>query len=153
MDARFDPLALLGLGLGDAHVLRNAGGVVTEDVLRSLVVSQRLLGTRRVSLVHHTDCGLHRLDEASLAEDVRRATGEVPPFAFGSFADPFADVERSARLLLESPFLQIEEVSGFVYDTERRELQPVPVPSQGGGDHRPVPVSSQGGAGDPPAAG
>src|SRR5690606_41858139 len=87
MDARLDLFAALGLALGEVHLIRNAGGIVADDVLRSLALSQRKLGTREVLVVHHTDCGLHGLDDEALADEVEAETGERPPLAFGGFGD------------------------------------------------------------------
>lgn len=117
MDCRIDVYEAFGLETGDANVLRNAGGLVTDDTLRSLVVSQRLLGTREVMIVHHTDCGLHRLDEAAFAAQITNEVGTPPPFAFGSFADIDDDVRTSVQRVLDSPFIaQKHAVRGYVYD-------------------------------------
>src|ERR1700681_1631832 len=86
MDTRIASFRIFGLGLGEAHILRNAGGFVTEEVLRSLVLSQRLLGTREVILMHHTDCGLHGRDEAALRAEIAAETGHAPPYPFGAFS-------------------------------------------------------------------
>jgi carbonic anhydrase len=116
MDARLDVAAAFGLEPGDAHVIRNAGGIVTDDVLRSLVVSQRLLGTEHVLLVHHTDCGMTKVMDEQLADELERATGVRPPFAFGGFPDVEASLRASRAKLLASPFLACRSVRAVVYD-------------------------------------
>lgn len=126
MDARLDPNRALGLTEGDAHVIRNAGGVVTDDAIRSLTISQRLLGTTEIILIHHTDCGMltFREDEvkASIAED----TGIRPPFAFEAFDDLEGDVRQSIARIKASPFLpHTDAVRGFVYEVESGRLREV----------------------------
>jgi carbonic anhydrase len=119
MDSRMDMFELLGLENGDAHVLRNAGGVVTDDVVRSLTISQRLLGTTGVVLVHHTDCGMQKLHDDEFGDHLEAATGTRPAFAIESFADPYDDVRRSIARLHASPFLATkDEIVGFVYDVD-----------------------------------
>jgi carbonic anhydrase len=126
MDCRIDPLAALGLQPGDAHVLRNAGGVVSDDVIRSLAISQRKLGTRAVTLIHHTDCGMLKLTDDEFRAELRRDTGMTPPFAIDSFDDIEKDVRQSVLRVRSSPFLpHRDEVRGFVYDLERQELREV----------------------------
>lgn len=126
MDARIDLHACLGLRPGDAHTIRNAGGIVTDDVLRSLLVSQRLLGTTAVMLVHHADCGLLGVDDEELAAAVEADTGTRPPFAFGGFDDLDDDVRRSIRAVAECPFLpHRDQVRGFVYDVATGRLREV----------------------------
>ena len=125
MDARLDPLPLLGLELGDAHVIRNAGGVVTEDTIRSLTVSQHALGTREVLLVHHTRCGMAGLDGGAFADLVEQATGRRPPWAVRAFRDPEDDVRESVRLIRESPYLLSREVRGTVYDVATGRLHEI----------------------------
>jgi carbonic anhydrase len=126
MDARIDVHASLGLKQGDAHVLRNAGGVVSDDVLRSLLISQRLLGTQEVMLVHHTGCGMLELDDEELAAAVERDTGSRPPFALGGFRDLDEDVRRSVRAVAECSNLPHREVvRGFVYDVDTGRLREV----------------------------
>jgi carbonic anhydrase len=116
MDARIPVLEALGLQLGDAHVIRNAGGVVTEDTLRSLAVSQHALGTRTVVLVHHTRCGMQTTTDADFADLVERVTGQRPPWPARTFTDVDDDVRESLRLVRECPYLVSEEVRGTVYD-------------------------------------
>jgi carbonic anhydrase len=124
MDCRLDVLAALGLERGDAHVLRNAGGVVTDDVIRSLAISQRRLGTREVILVHHTDCGMQKLGDDEFREELRQASGVSPSFAIESFADADADVKQSIRRIHNSPFVD-GEVRGYVYDVATHRLREV----------------------------
>ena len=119
MDSRLDVFAALGLGDGEAHVLRNAGGVITDDVIRSLAVSQRRLGTREVMLIHHTDCGMQSLTDDGFRAELQDATGVAPAFAIESFADVDADVRQSILRVRRSPFLSHRDrVRGFVYDVD-----------------------------------
>jgi carbonic anhydrase len=117
MDARIDVYGALGLAIGDAHVIRNAGGVVTDDVIRSLVISQRLLGTREIILIHHTDCGMVKFTDDGLKAEIERDTGIRPPWAMEAFTDPDADVVQSIARLKASPFVpHTDKVRGFVFD-------------------------------------
>ena len=116
MDARMDLHRILGLEPGDAHVIRNAGGSVTQDVLRSLVVSQHVLGTREVLLIHHTECGMLGLDEDEVRARVERQVGTVPELPLGSFEDLEGNLRSSIELIEKTPFLRFESVRGFVYD-------------------------------------
>jgi carbonic anhydrase len=126
MDARIDVYAALGLQPGEAHVLRNAGGVVTDDVIRSLAISQRRLGTEAVMLVHHTRCGMQSLTEDGFRQELLEATGMAPPFAIESFADAEADVRQSIKRVRNSPFLpHRDDVRGFIYDVDDRRLREV----------------------------
>jgi carbonic anhydrase len=128
MDSRLDVFAALGLQHGEAHVLRNAGGVITDDVIRSLAVSQRRLGTRAVMLVHHTDCGMLTLSDDGFRAELQEATGVAPAFAIESFSDLDADVRQSVLRVRRSPFLlHTGEVRGFVYDVDTHALREVPV--------------------------
>jgi carbonic anhydrase len=128
MDARIDPVAALGLQPGDAHVLRNAGGVATDDTIRSLVVSQRMLGTREVMVVHHTGCGMEGMDGAALAGRLEAETGRRPAFSFGEFAQVDADVAHTVGVLRASGFLVADTViRGFVYDLGTGRLREVPL--------------------------
>jgi carbonic anhydrase len=125
MDSRIDLFALLGLHLGEAHVIRNAGGLVTEDVLRSLALSQSLLGTREVMVVQHTGCGLHG-DEESLRARVADATGAEPPWPLGAFADVEESVRRQLEILRSTPHLVGGDAArGFVYEVESGRLREV----------------------------
>ena len=126
MDSRLDVFAALGLDVGDAHVLRNAGGVVTDDVIRSLAISQRLLGTREVMLIHHTDCGMEKLTDDGFRADLLEDTGMAPDFAIESFRDVDADVAQSILRVRASPFLPHRDaVRGFVYDVDSHRLREV----------------------------
>jgi carbonic anhydrase len=126
MDSRLDVLAALGLGVGEAHVLRNAGGVVTDDVIRSLAISQRRLGTREVMLIHHTECGMQKLSDDEFREELREATGVAPSFAIESFSDAEADVRQSILRVRRSQFIPHREaVRGFVYDVDSHGLREV----------------------------
>ncbi len=125
MDSRMPLFPLLGLEVGDAHVIRNAGGVITDDTLRSLTISQHLLGTRETVLVHHTDCGLQKTDDEGLADLVEAATGHRPPWPGRTFTDVDADVRESLRLLRATPYLLSHEVRGTVYDVATGQLREV----------------------------
>jgi carbonic anhydrase len=126
MDSRLDVFAALGLGDGEAHVLRNAGGVITDDVIRSLAVSQRRLGTREVMLIHHTDCGMQTLSDDGFRAELQQATGVAPAFAIESFTDVEADVRQSILRVRRSAFLpHRDRVRGFVYDVDTHRLREV----------------------------
>jgi len=126
MDARLNVYGLLGLREGDAHVIRNAGGVVSDDVIRSLTISQRLLGTREVILVHHTDCGMLTFKDDAVKADIEAETGLRPPFALEAFADPEQDVRQSIARIKTSPFVpRTDAVRGFVVDVRTGALQEV----------------------------
>lgn len=126
MDARMDPYKMLGLANGDAHILRNGGGVVTDDVIRSLCLSQRLLGTREIILIHHTSCGLQTVDEASFKAELEAEVGVKPAWAVEGFQDPHADVRQSIQRLMLTPFLPHKDhIRGFVYDVDDGRLLPV----------------------------
>ncbi len=126
MDARLETGALLGLVEGDAHVIRNAGGVVTDDVIRSLTISQRLLGTREIMLIHHTDCGMLTFTDADLQQQILDETCIKPPFAMEAFADIDADVRQSLARVNASPYIpHKDQVRGFVYEVESGKLREV----------------------------
>ncbi len=126
MDARLETGRLLGIEEGDAHVIRNAGGVVSDDVIRSLTISQRLLGTREILLIHHTDCGMLTFTDAALKEQVEKDTGIRPPFAFDAFASVEADVTQSIARIKASPFIPYkDQVRGFVFEVETGKLREV----------------------------
>lgn len=126
MDARIETGRLLGLEEGDAHVIRNAGGVVTDDVIRSLAISQRLLGTTEIVLIHHTDCGMQTFKDDQLKAQVEEDTGLRPPFAFEAFSDPADDVRQSIRRIKASPFVpRKDEIRGFVYDVTNGRLNEI----------------------------
>ena len=123
MDSRIDNFALFGLEVGDAHILRNAGGVVTDDMIRSIAISQRKLGTREIVLMHHTDCGMTTITEDGFKADLETETGVRPEWAVESFSDPVSDVRQSMERLRRSPFLlDREQLRGFVYDVDSGEL-------------------------------
>jgi carbonic anhydrase len=125
MDARIDVFAMLGLKVGDAHVIRNAGGVATEDAIRSLAISQRLLGTRTVVLVQHTECGLLTIDDAEFRAALRTEVGHAPPWSTEAFADLDESVRLSTQRVRSDPFLIAHEVRGFVYDVATGRLREV----------------------------
>jgi carbonic anhydrase len=119
MDSRLDVFSALGLENGQAHVLRNAGGVITDDVIRSLSISQRRLGTKEVSLIHHTDCGLELITDDGFRAELQEATGMAPSFAIETFTDVENDVRQSIARVRHSPFLLHRDcVRGFVYDVD-----------------------------------
>ena len=126
MDARLPVLDALGLEVGEAHVIRNAGGVVTDDVLRSLVLSQRRLGTSHIILIHHTGCGVEGFDEDALREELAAETDTAPPWQPATFDDPYEDVRDSLRRLRKSSLLRHREsIYGFVYDVGTGRLAEV----------------------------
>jgi len=126
MDSRLDVFAALGLGNGEAHVLRNAGGVITDDVIRSLAISQRLLGTREVMLIHHSDCGMEKISDDGFRAELREQTGVAPAFAIESFGDVEVDVRQSILRVRRSVFLPHRDaVRGFVYDVDSHRLREV----------------------------
>ncbi|MFN2568334.1 MAG: beta-class carbonic anhydrase [Candidatus Dormibacteria bacterium] len=126
MDARLNPYGVLGLSEGDAHVIRNAGGVVTEDAIRSLVISQRLLGTTEVILIHHTDCGMLTFTDDQVKEQIQKEVGIKPHFALEAFPDLDDDVRQSVARIKASPFIPHKEnVRGFVYDVTTGSLREV----------------------------
>jgi carbonic anhydrase len=126
MDARLNVYGLLGLTEGDAHVIRNAGGVVTPDVIRSLAISQRLLGTREIILIHHTDCGMLTFTDDGFRAQIQADTGIRPEWAPEAFADPEADVRQSLARIQVSPFIPHKDgVRGFVYDVNKGLLNEV----------------------------
>ena len=126
MDSRMDIFEILGLENGEAHIIRNAGGAITDDVIRSLVLSQRFLGTREILLMHHTDCGLHNLDENKFNAEIEAELGVRPSWALESFTDPAADVRQSMRRLHLSPFVKHKDfIRGFVYDVATGQLHEV----------------------------
>jgi carbonic anhydrase len=126
MDSRLDVFAALGLADGEAHVLRNAGGIVSDDVIRSLTISQRRLGTREVMLIHHTDCGLEKLTDEGFRVELEEATGIVPEFPIEAFASVEDSVRESILRVRRSPFLPHRDaVRGFVYDVDTHRLHEV----------------------------
>ncbi len=126
MDARIETGRLLGLAEGDAHVIRNAGGVVTDDVLRSLLISQRLLGTREIILIHHTDCGMTTFKDDDVKAQIEAETGLRPAFALEAFPDEEEDVRQSIRRIEACPFIPVKgSIRGFVYDVKTGLLSEV----------------------------
>ena len=126
MDSRLDVHGALGLRVGDAHVMRNGGGVVTDDMIRSLVISQRLLGTREIILIHHTDCGMLKFTEDEMKDAIEADTGLRPPWATEAFTDPDRSVRNSIARLKASPFVpHTELIRGFVFDVDTGLLREV----------------------------
>lgn len=126
MDARLDPARVLGLEEGDAHVIRNAGGVITDDAIRSLTISQRLLGTEEIILIHHTDCGMLTFADDEVKTAIANETGIRPPFALEAFSDCDADVRQSIARIKANPFLpHTDRVRGFNYEVETGRLREI----------------------------
>jgi len=126
MDARLNPYGVLGLSEGDSHVIRNAGGVVTDDVIRSLAISQRLLGTTEIVLIHHTGCGMLTFHDDEVKAQIEADTGIRPPFALEAFADLESDVRQSIARIKASPFVPNKDsIRGFVYEVETGRLREV----------------------------
>jgi carbonic anhydrase len=126
MDARLDVHKILGLGEGDAHVIRNAGGVITDDEIRSLAISQRLLGTSEIILIHHTDCGMLTFSDDDLKRQIQEDVGIKPHFSMEAFSDLDEDVRQSIRRIQASPFIPNKDsVRGFVYEVETGKLREV----------------------------
>ena len=126
MDARIETGRLLGLEEGDAHVIRNAGGVVTDDVIRSLAISQRLLGTQEIVLIHHTDCGMLTFKDDDVKAQIEDDTGLRPSFALEAFSDLDDDIRQSIRRIKASPFVvHKDSLRGFVYDVSTGQLNEV----------------------------
>jgi carbonic anhydrase len=126
MDARLNPYGLLGLSEGDAHVIRNAGGVVTDDEIRSLAISQRLLGTEEIILIHHTDCGMLTFTDDDFKRQVQDDVGIKPEWAAEAFSDLDEDVRQSIERIKASPFIpRTDAVRGFVYDVAEGTLREV----------------------------
>lgn len=126
MDSRMDIFQILGLGNGEAHIIRNAGGVITDDVIRSLCLSQRFLGTREVILLHHTDCGLSKVDENEFREQLAEELGVKPWWSLEAFSDAYEDVRQSMQRLQMTPFIPHKDaIRGFVYEVETGRLREV----------------------------
>ncbi len=126
MDARLNPYGILGLTEGDSHVIRNAGGVVTDDVIRSLAISQRLLGTEEIILIHHTDCGMLTFRDDDVKAQIEKDTGIRPHFALEAFADLDDDIRQSIKRIQASPFIpRTGQIRGFVYEVETGGLREV----------------------------
>jgi carbonic anhydrase len=127
MDARLDPAKALGLKEGDAHVIRNAGGVASDDALRSLVISQRLLGTEEIILIHHTDCGMETFTDDAVKDQILADTGLRPSFALEAFPKAEDDVKQTAARIRANPFIPQKNIRGFVYEVETGRLREVPL--------------------------
>ncbi len=126
MDSRMPIFQILGMGYGEAHVIRNAGGVITDDVIRSLCLSQRYLGTREIILLHHNDCGLQRVTEDQLKGELEAELGIKPWWSVESFTDPYADTRQSMERLRQTPFVPFKDhIRGFVYDVDSGRLDEV----------------------------
>jgi carbonic anhydrase len=126
MDARLNVYGMLGLQEGDAHVIRNAGGVITDDEIRSLAISQRLLGTREIILIHHTDCGMLTFSDDELKAQIHEEAGIKPHFSMEAFSDLEEDVRQSIARIQASPFIPHKDgVRGFVYEVETGRLREV----------------------------
>ena len=125
MDARLSPYAIFGLREGDAHVIRNAGGVVTDDAIRSLAISQRLLGTEEIILVHHTGCGMLTFTDDAFRQQLEQDTGVRPTWSAETFQDLEQDVRQSIARVTASPFIPKKNVRGFVYEVEKGSLREV----------------------------
>jgi carbonic anhydrase len=126
MDARLNPYGILGLSEGDAHVIRNAGGVITDDEIRSLAISQHLLGTTEIILIHHTDCGMLTFTDDEFKQKLEQASGERPDWDANAFPDLDGDVRESIRRIKDSPFIPNKDsVRGFVYEVETGKLREV----------------------------
>jgi carbonic anhydrase len=126
MDARLNPYAVLGLEEGDAHVIQNAGGVVTDDEIRSLAISQRLLGTEEIILIHHTDCGMLTFDDGDFRHEIQQETGIKPAWSAEAFSNLEDDVRQSIARIKSSPFIpKRDNVRGFVYDVHTGRLDEV----------------------------
>jgi carbonic anhydrase len=127
MDARLDPAKALGLKEGDAHVIRNAGGVASEDAVRSLLISQRLLGTDEIVLIHHTDCGMETFSDDAVKEQIRADTGLRPSFALEAFPKAEDDVKQTAARIKANPFIPHKNIRGFIYEVDTGRLREVPL--------------------------
>jgi carbonic anhydrase len=125
MDSRLDLFGALGLNLGEAHLIRNAGGIASDDAVRSLLLSQRLLGTTAVMVIHHTRCGLEAFEEEALASEVEASVGSRPPFRLGAYRDVDEDVRQTLATLIASPFVETTEIRGFVFNVDDGDLREV----------------------------
>jgi carbonic anhydrase len=128
MDSRLDLFGALGLDLGEAHLIRNAGGIATDDAVRSLLLSQRLLGTTSIMVIHHSRCGLESFEEETLQVELEASVGRRPPFRLGAYNDVDADVRSTVATLRESPFVDTTDVRGFVFNVDDGDLREVSLP-------------------------
>ena len=122
MDTRINPYHILNIDVGDVHLLRNAGGIVTEDIVRSILISQRKLGTREVIVIQHTDCGMMKFKDDELKAEVESETNEQVTFTLGSFSDLTESVRSSVEFLKHHPLLDCENVQGYIYDVHKHQL-------------------------------
>lgn len=128
MDSRLDVFQALGLDIGEAHILRNAGGVITSDMIRSIAISQRKLGTEEIMLIHHTNCGMQTITDDGFRAELQEATGVAPAFAIESFSDLDSDVRQSILRVRRSDFIPYRDrVRGFIYDVDTHALREVSV--------------------------
>lgn len=126
MDSRLDLFGALGLDIGDAHLIRNAGGIPTDDALRSIALSQRALGTREVAVIHHTDCGMDGFDDAAFRAELEAESGQAPPWRVEGFTDLYEDTRRSVETVRNCPWLlEREYVRGFVFDVATAQITEV----------------------------
>ena len=125
MDSRLDLFGALGLDLGEVHLIRNAGGIATDDALRSLLLSQRLLGTRSIMVIHHSRCGLESFEEETMQSELVQTFGSRAPFRLGAYSDVDADVRATVTTLRRSPFVDTTEVRGFVFNVDDGDLREV----------------------------
>ncbi len=125
MDSRLDLFGALGLDLGQVHLIRNAGGLATDDAIRSLLLSQQLLGTRTIMVVHHTRCGLESFDEEELLDSLETSLGARPPFRLGAYTNVEEDVRATVGALRESPFVDSTEIRGFVFNVDNGDFTEV----------------------------
>ena len=131
MDSRLDVFQALGLDIGEAHILRNAGGVITSDMIRSIAISQRKLGTEEIMLIHHTNCGMQTITDDGFRAELQEATGVAPAFAIESFIDLDSDVRQSILRVRRSDFLlHRDHVRGFIFDVDTRALREVTVDAE-----------------------
>ena len=132
MDSRLDVFQALGLDIGEAHILRNAGGVITSDMIRSIAISQRKLGTEEIMLIHHTNCGMQTITDDGFRAELQEATGVAPAFAIESFIDLDSDVRQSILRVRRSDFIpHRDSVRGFIYDVDTHALREVSVDADG----------------------
>ena len=127
MDSRLDLFGALGLDLGQAHLIRNAGGIATDDAVRSLLLSQRLLGTESIMVIHHSRCGLESFQEETLQEELERSVGSRAPFTLGAYSDAEADVRATVATLRQSPFVDTTEIRGFIFNVDDGALREISV--------------------------
>jgi carbonic anhydrase len=127
MDSRLDLFGALGLQLGQAHLIRNAGGLATDDAIRSLLLSQRLLQTRAIMVIHHTRCGLETFEEETLQAELEKEYGQRPPFKLGAYKNVDEDVKKTVATLRSSPFVIGTEIRGFVFNVDDGDLREVAI--------------------------